>query len=314
MQWHPIFAHLLRPLVESHFEIRLNQPVGDIPRTSDIVLLHKTSAGPVPFKGLWRRLTTWNVLEYKGPTESARFDQLHDLLELGLGIHRRLNEQQRKAKEAEVGYPEVSLWYLVNHIGHRFLAELPAYLPRMEQQAEGIWQAAVYRHPVFLVSVQELAVERDSLPLHVLAGVSDEQGQRMITDVLKAEPALWPNYGGWIMGNYPAIWQEITLMTAHQDQGFHYNPGPLAEALRETGGLKDFIERAGIKASVEAVGIKAVIEAVGIKPVIEAIGPQRVLAALGVDEIVAGLSPEQREQLRQRLNQQGDRDNTSAPT
>ena len=92
MQWHPIFAHLLRPLVESYFEVRTDQPVGDLPRQSDVVLLRKTATGPTPYRGLWRRLCTWNVLEYKGPTVSPRFDELHDLVELGLGIHRRLNE------------------------------------------------------------------------------------------------------------------------------------------------------------------------------------------------------------------------------
>ncbi len=187
MQWHPIFAKLLRPLVESHFEVRTGQPVGDLPRTSDVLLLHKTSAGPPPFRGLWRRLTPWNVLEYKGPTVSPRFEELHDLLELGLGIHRRLNDLQTKKKppEPELDYPEVSFWYLVKHIGRRFLRDLPTYLPGPRKVADGIWQSNVFAHPVLLVSVQEVQLERDSLPLHVLAGVSRE-GKDMIADVLEA--------------------------------------------------------------------------------------------------------------------------------
>src|SRR5262249_10297979 len=150
--------------------------------------------GPQPFKGLWSRATTWNVLEYKGPTESARFEELHDLLEVGLGIHRRLNEIQRKKQQPTVDYPGVSFWYLVNRLGRRFLADLPDYLPGVQQVADGVWQAFVYRHPVFLVSVQDLKVERDSLALHVLAGVPDAE-KKTVTEVLKAEPALWPSYG-----------------------------------------------------------------------------------------------------------------------
>src|SRR5438270_16971 len=129
MQWHPIFAYLLRPVLERYYEIRTNQPVGELPRSSDFLLLRKTSAGSPPFQGLWRRLTPWNVLEYKGPTVSARFDDLHDLLELGLGIHRRLNELQAKQQQPEMAYSEVSFWYLVNHLGGRFLAALPGLLP-----------------------------------------------------------------------------------------------------------------------------------------------------------------------------------------
>src|SRR5437879_12782648 len=125
MQWHPIFAYLLRPVLERYYEIRSNQPVGELPRSSDILLLCKTSAGPPPFQGLWRRLTAWNILEYKGPTVSARFDDLHDLLELGLGIHRRLNELQAKQEQPEMEYAELSFLYLVNHRGQRLLADLP---------------------------------------------------------------------------------------------------------------------------------------------------------------------------------------------
>jgi hypothetical protein len=136
MQWHPIFAHLLRPLVESHFELRTDQPVGELPRQADLLLLHKTAAGPVPFQGLWRRLTTWSLLEYKGPTVSARIDDLHDLLELGLGIHRRLNESRER--QTVVGYAETSFCYLANHLGRRFLANARNHLPGMQEQAAGV--------------------------------------------------------------------------------------------------------------------------------------------------------------------------------
>ncbi|MBI1917821.1 MAG: hypothetical protein HYS12_24260 [Planctomycetes bacterium] len=278
MQWHPLFAYLLRPLVESHYEVRTEQPVGDLPRQADIVLLHKTTAGPSPFQGLWRRLTTWNMLEYKGPTVSPRLDELHDLLELGLGIHRRLNELQAKENQPAVDYAEVSFWYLVHHLGRRFLGELPSYLPDVQQVTAGIWQAHVFAHPVLLVSAQELEVERDSILFPVLAGVP-EQERGTITDVLKAEPALWATYGVWLAHREPAIWQEIVRMAAEQNQSIKLDFTPLAEYLRETA------DRAGMKSLLEALGVKEAVEAVG------------------TEDFWAKLSPEQREELR-RLAQQ----------
>ena len=66
VQWHPLFAQLLRPLVEGYYDIQTNVAVGDVPREADLVLLRRTSQNVLPFRGLWRHLTTWNVLEYKG--------------------------------------------------------------------------------------------------------------------------------------------------------------------------------------------------------------------------------------------------------
>jgi len=280
MQWHPIFAHLLRPLVEGHYEIRIGQTVGDVPRSSDVVLLRKASAGLPPLQGLWSHLTPWNVLEYKGPTVSARFDELHDLIELGLGIHRRLNDLQQKqrrrgdqegqAAHPDMDYPDVSFWYLVNHIGARFLAEAPRHLPGLRQVTAGLWQASVFSHPLFLVSTQELEVERDSLPLHVLAGIADAD-RGAVKEVLQAEPTLWPNYGPWLFIHEPALWREISQMATQQQDPLALDFRPLADYLKETGGLKRFLEDVGVKEAVEAVGL---------------------------EQVWAALSPEERERLR----------------
>jgi hypothetical protein len=274
VQWHPYFANLLRPLVEGSYEVQTDVPVGDLPRRSDITLVRKTSDAPPPFRGLWSRLTAWNVLEYKGPTVSPRFDELHDLLELGLGIHRRLNEMQAKARLPEVDYAETSFWYLVNHIGRRFRTGLQQYLRDIERVTAGIWQARVYGHPVLLVSVRELQVERDSMALHVLAGVPRDQ-RKTIVEVLKAEPALWTHYGAWIELKEPEIWQEISQMASKKKLVEDY--GPFIAILKETNNLKRFLE---------------------------GIGAEQALAAFGEEEILANLPPERREKLRQMLQQQ----------
>src|SRR5947209_1395812 len=108
VQWHPLFAQLLRPLLESHYEVRTNMPVGDLHREADVVLLRRTSIGALPYTGLWRWLNPWNVLEFKEPSVSARVDDLDALLEVGLGIQRHLaaDDAQPRMRRAEV-----SLWY-----------------------------------------------------------------------------------------------------------------------------------------------------------------------------------------------------------
>ena len=121
MQWHPIFADLLRPLLQDYYDVLTEVPVGDVPREADLLLLRRTA--PAPFVGIWRHLTTWNVLEFKGPTDDPALRDLDLLLEVGLGIDRRLNEDRQRDKQPLLERAEVSWWYLANHVGRRLRAE-----------------------------------------------------------------------------------------------------------------------------------------------------------------------------------------------
>ena len=121
MHWHPIFAQLLRPLVQDYYELRTEVPVGDRPRAADIVLLRRTA--PAPFVSIWSHLTPWNVLEFKGPTDDPSLRDLDLLIEVGLGIDRRLHEERQKEGQPPLERDEVSWWYLANHVGSRMRAE-----------------------------------------------------------------------------------------------------------------------------------------------------------------------------------------------
>ena len=37
-------------------------------KEADLLLVRRTSEQPLPYQGIWRHLTTWNVVEFKGPT------------------------------------------------------------------------------------------------------------------------------------------------------------------------------------------------------------------------------------------------------
>src|SRR5205807_8693718 len=120
-QWHPVFAQLLRPAVERYYEVQTTLPVGDAPREADFVLLRRTAQATPPFRGLWRHLTTWNILEFKGPTVSPRRGHIESLIELGLGIDRQLRARRTALSPRRLAPEEVSFWYLANHLGRRFL-------------------------------------------------------------------------------------------------------------------------------------------------------------------------------------------------
>src|SRR5437660_6366998 len=109
-QWHPLFAELLRPLLQDYYEVQTNVPVGDAPRQADILLLKRTGDEPTPFRGLWRHLTTWNIVEFKGPSVAARLRHLHLLIEVGLGIDRRLNEERQRQRKQILEPGHVTFW------------------------------------------------------------------------------------------------------------------------------------------------------------------------------------------------------------
>jgi hypothetical protein len=280
-QWHPVFAELLRPLVESHYKLDTNVPVGDAPRQADFVLLRRTRAGPLPVAGLWRDLTPWNVLEFKGPTVSPRDEDLDLLVELGLGIHRRLNEERVRQGRPARAPGETALWYLANRLGRRLLAGWGRRASGLESHGLGVWRWQVLDHPVFLVSGVELPVEEASLPLHLIAQETGET-ERVMARLVAGSVELWERYGGWLASLHPAAYEEVQGMARQTRKTLRLDLSPI----------------------VKTMGLDWVIEQVGAKRVIEHLGFERVIDALGgVDQLWDKLSPEQRRRLKRRAQE-----------
>ena len=59
-QWHPLFAELLRPLLQDYYDVQTNVPVGDLPREADIIVLRREAKSKPPFRTLWKHLSRWN--------------------------------------------------------------------------------------------------------------------------------------------------------------------------------------------------------------------------------------------------------------
>ncbi len=278
MQWHPLFAELLRPLVESCFEVLTNVPVGDAPRLADLVLLRRTSSAALPFLGMWRWLTPWNVVEFKGPTVSARVGDLDLLIELGLGIHRRLNEERRKQGERPVGRGDVSFWYLANHLGRRFLSDARALVGDLEALGSGVWRVRHLGRSLILVSNRDVPVERDSIPVHLLVREPLDATRNLAREIA-SQADLWQLYGPWLATMFPKLWKEAKQMARRAKQGPVFDFRPV----------------------IEEIGLEGLIRQIGLKRMIEEMGPQRVIKEVGLKELVAKLTPEQREELRRLL-------------
>jgi len=280
MQWHPLFAQLLRPLLESYYEVQTNVPVGDAPRQGDVVLVQRTSGGTAPFHGLWRWLTPCNVLEFKGPTVSARVDDLDSLVELGLGIERRVNEQRAKDGRQPLGRRDMAFWYLANHLGRRFLSAVRELGGPVEELAAGVWRIAVWQRSLVLVSNRAVAVERDSLPVHLLT-TEPEATRREIGRLLVADPELWKSYGTWLTILSPSLVEEVTLMSRKKGETPVLDVRPL----------------------VKHLGWQEILRQTGLEDLIAQVGLENLIAQLGVENLAARLNDDQRQKLLRLLQE-----------
>ena len=193
MQWHPIFVSLLRSLVEDHYEVQTNLPVGDLPREADIVLVRRISEALPPFQTLLHYLTTWNIIEFKGRSVSARIRDLDLLVELGLGVDRKLNEDRTREGLGTLAPAEVSFWYIVNHIGQRFLDEARTILGTLEEASPGVWRSQILSRPVFLIDSVGVTVDRESVAIHLVGEESPEIEQNLAR-VIVGETGYWERY------------------------------------------------------------------------------------------------------------------------
>jgi hypothetical protein len=270
IQWHPLLGRLLRHRVEGYYELLTNMPVGDLPRQADIVLLRRTTAREPPFRGLWRFLTPWNVLEYKGPTVQARIGHLALLVEVGLGIHRRLNAQRDRPGKRPMPEAQVSFWYLANRLGPGFLEAAKELLGTVQPQGSGVWRSTVLGHPCFLVSAVDLPVDDDSLPLHVL-GVEPAEKQRAVGEFVIEKPERLDFYGSLFGTLHPIAWEEVIKVAKAKGSELDFDMRPM---------VKHF----------------------GWKRLIEKLGKKELVREIGIDDFLANLSPAERKRLIQRLN------------
>jgi hypothetical protein len=217
-------------------------------------------------------LTAWNVLEFKGPTSDPRLHDPDLLIEVGLGVERRLNDEEERQQRSRQRRENVSFWYLANHVGRRFRLEVEQLLGKAPTPlGDGLWRYPCLGRCLFLVSNDMLPVDRESVPLHLVSRERKERQHDLIEQVL-AEPSLRRAYIAWLLYLHPELWEE-------------------AERMAKT--MKTPLKR--------EFDLNALIEHVGIKKVIDRLGLKRVLNEVGIERILNELSPEQREELRRRL-------------
>jgi hypothetical protein len=138
-----------------------------------------------------------------------------------------------------------------------------------EVLAAGVWRARLLQRSLVLVSGRELSVERDSVPVHLL-GKEPLPNTPALAQLLGRQPDLWSLYGSWIAGTHPALLEEIRDMARAKKLPFTMDWHRL----------------------VEVMGKDEVLREIG-----------QAVDEIGIDNLLAHLTPEQREELRRRLQE-----------
>jgi hypothetical protein len=215
-------------------------------------------------------LSRWNVLEFKGRSESARVADIDLLVEVGLGIHRRLKEQEPRLR---IGRADVSFWYLANHLGKWFLHEVIELTGSVESVSPGLWRGCVLGRPLWLVGNRDVPIDEESTPVRMVSEQSVDQIRELAIAVL-ASDEVWRRYGSWLAALNPHFRKELQIMATKRKSG-------------------DIDLGANIRQLFQELGPEGQTQlALLIKDHLEAVGP---------DNFLAELSPEQREELRRRL-------------
>ena len=257
-QWHPVFAELFRLATC---------------READFVLLRRTHPGQLPVAGLWRNLTPWNVLEFKGPTVSPRDEDLELLIELGLGIHRRLNDKQVKQGQPTLGPEALSLWFLANRLGRRLLRNWGRRLTGLEPHGPGVWRCW---------SAASICRWRRRACRFTYSPGSLGETEEAMARLVAGSTELWERYGPWLVSLHKAAFKGVEDMVRKMKGALR----PDLSAVIDLLGLEYVIEQAGLKRVIEEIGLPRVVDEVG--------GPKKFLAQL---------SPEQRQQFKQILEE-----------
>ena len=105
------------------------------------------------------------MVELKGRSESARIGDIDLLAEVGLGIHRRLQEVEPTVR---ISRADISFWYLANRLGKRFLSAASTLAGGLESVSDGVWRTSILGRTLWLVSNSDVPIDLESAPLRMV--------------------------------------------------------------------------------------------------------------------------------------------------
>lgn len=152
----------------------------------------------------------------------------------------------------------MSWWFLANHVGSRFRAEAERLLGPETELGEGLWQYPALGRKLLVVSRDNLPIDRESVPLHLVTVEPLERALALAREVAQ-QPGFWKTYGAWLAQLHARVVEEARQMARALGNELELDLRPLIEMV----GIKQVIDQMGPKQVIEQMGAKQVIDTIG---------------------------------------------------
>ena len=284
LPWHymvaGVFEFLLRP---RGYKVDSFVKVGTLPLEIDIVVVHQPQARSTDFERLdfiFQRLGPVTVIEYKGPDDDLVIGDFDRLLAYAL-LYRM--------KQKIARYADMTTMTISAKLGETYKQALRAEGIALVKEADGVYRGdgAMFRH--FAIAVDELPKEEvQARPLLPLGRA--HKGQ--------FGPLFGQDPTELRLGHY--LWSlahanKEVLMQVFSDADLSLG----LEGLR-----KKFNSLQTVEQRLEGLGAKERLEGLGPKERLAGLGPEEILSYYPPEELVRGLSREDRQRLRQLLEEE----------
>jgi hypothetical protein len=154
----------------------------------------------------------------------------------------------------------------------------------------GLWRSGFWGHPVWLVSMRELPVEVDTVPLHLLD--RDPPAPRAVGELVLQQEELLRRFASWLHSLQQLLWEEMRHMAKASTGIIDW------EALSRVADLDEVVRFLPPQHVIEVLGFERALKVMGLPRVIEMAGPEKV-----VQELLKLMPAEQVQEMLRRQQQ-----------
>ena len=162
--WHPYLAQLMRLSYDDRLRIEEEVPLGEMPLRLDILLCPRVLVQELPFPFCY--LGGQTIVEYKGPGDTGEHSDLVQLEIYALMYQRRKELWQRQ---------EITLWLLASDFSEEMSLPDGAHLENEHRVGKGVLGGTLDGFPIFLIDLNEIPLNDDTLPLVLVSKGKREQ-------------------------------------------------------------------------------------------------------------------------------------------